>query len=113
MGRAEGAVQSYVIQRLELLERTGKCYHFRNNSFTGRVTRYNGSQGYVKNGKPGMPDIIAVFRDGIFTGIEVKSATGRQSPEQKRAQSQIEALGGRYWLVRTPEELETNLIDLI
>jgi len=113
MGRAENQVQSYIIQRLELLERCRKVYWFRSNSFSGRLTRWNGSQGYINNSKRGLPDIIAVFSDGIFTGIEVKTVTGRQSPEQKRAQENIENLGGRYWLVRSPEELESKIADLI
>ena len=129
MGRAESHVQNYVLDRLALLERKGLCYAFRNNSFTGRVMRYNGSEGYIKNSKRGMPDVVACFIDlaydrneildeyllkkrGQFVGIEVKSATGRQSLEQKLAQENIEKVGGLYWLIRTPEELESRLKEI-
>lgn len=112
MGRAESPIQSYVLQRLELLERTGRCYFFRNNSFTGRIMRYNGSQGYIKNSKRGMPDVIACL-GGKFIGIECKAKGSYQSPEQKIAQQHIELVSGEYWLIRTPEELEERLAPLL
>lgn len=107
----EAAVQRYVIDRLTLLERTGKVYFFRNNSFTGKLMRYNGSEGFVKNGKPGMPDIVALIA-GKFVGIELKSDKGRQSEEQKIAQKHIEKLGGLYLLVNSPEAFETCIQQL-
>ena len=33
--------------------------------------------------------------------IEVKSPTGKQSPDQKRWQNKFEAVGGTYWLIRS------------
>lgn len=87
--------------------------------------RYNGSEGYIKNSKRGMPDIVVCLkaksgyiRDemnlpwGLFIGIEVKSKVGRQSPDQKLAQEHIEKVGGLYWLIRSPEELEAKLREI-
>lgn len=105
MGKAEAPIQSYVIQRLEMLERQGKVYYFRNNSFVGKIQRYNGTQGFVNNGKPGMPDIVMCM-NGIFIGIELKSAVGKLSDCQKRAKEIIESVGGKYFVVKTPEEFE-------
>lgn len=125
MSAYENGLFSYVEGRLLPLERAGKCYFFRSNSFAGKIQRYNGSQGYISNGKRGMPDVIACFGqysfDGIifpkltghFVGFELKTPTGRQSPEQKLAQTAIESAGGKYYVVRTPEEFERVLAELI
>lgn len=112
MGHAEGGIQVYVLQRLEILERQGLVYAFRANSFSGRVTRFDGSQGYVKNAKKGMPDVVACI-GGSFVGIECKSLIGRISPEQKQARETIEKTGGYYWIIRTPEEFENVLSGLM
>lgn len=125
----EAQLSHYCMQRLKPLEIQGKCYFFRNNSFTGKLTRYNGSQGYVKNGKPGMPDIVACFIQAVFKrndegdlyghitgqfiGFELKTAKGKQSDEQKKAQKMIEKLGGLYYLIRSPEDFEAALKELL
>lgn len=114
MGRAEAGISRYVLDRLMILERQGQCYYFRANSFSGRiVNRRSGELGsYINNSKPGLPDVIACIK-GAFIGIELKSITGRQSPSQKTAQQQIEALGGKYWLIRTPEQFEQALKTIL
>lgn len=104
------------------LERAGKAYYFRNNSFSGRIQRYDGTQGFIKNNKRGTPDVVACFHQsyddsglwsvGQFVGFELKTLTGKQSPEQKLAQKAIESAGGKYYIVRTPEEFETILKEL-
>lgn len=122
LGGTESSLQHYVMQRLQALEVQGRCYFFRNNSFAGRLTRWNGSQGIIRNNKPGTPDIVVCFHTvrtdgvhavgitfGLFIGIEVKGPDGRQRPEQKIAQEAIEKAGGEYWLCRCPEEFEEKI----
>lgn len=122
----ENSLYSYIEGRLAPLERAGGCYFFRSNSFTGRIQRYNGTTGFVKNGKPGMPDVVACFYSeahndignyfrqyGQFVGFELKTEKGRQSPEQKLAQASIESAGGLYYLIRSPEMFESILKELI
>lgn len=124
MGVTEKGTQTYVLDRLQALEIQGKCYFIRNNSFAGRVTRYDGSQGFVRNNKPGTPDIIACFQyeydggDGpysksltgcMFVGIEIKGPRGRLSPEQKLAHEAIERVGGEVWVIYSPEDFEAHL----
>lgn len=66
----------------------------------------------IKYGLPGSPDIIGVTPVtvtaemvgsvvGIATGIEVKTATGRQSEQQKKFQKEWELRGGRYIVARS------------
>ena len=102
-----------------MLERQGKAYWFRSNSFTGSIERSNGSRGFVRNGKPGMPDVVACLASdsgayaGQFVGFELKTLTGRQSPEQKVAQQAIEKAGGMYVVVRTPEDFDEAIKAII
>jgi len=52
----------------------------------------------------GLPD-VNVIAGGIYFGLEVKSAIGRQSPDQKKMQELIEKHGGKYAIVRSVEEV--------
>lgn len=58
--------------------------------------------------KPGDPDLIVCLK-GRFIGIEVKTASGRQSPVQKVREEQIKANGGVYRIVRNMNDLDEIL----
>lgn len=79
---AIGAIPGLLCERMN----TGTAQ----DSRTGRVVRF---------GTPGGPD-IRVTLQSLAIGIECKSATGRQSPEQLRWMRAFEAAGGRYMLCR-------------
>lgn len=64
---------------------------------------------FVKFGLKGSGDILGITCGGKFIAIEVKTGTGRQSPEQKAFQSMVEKFGGIYILARD----ENALDDLI
>lgn len=57
-------------------------------------------------GRAGIPDIITIV-DGQFVGIECK-ADEKKQPTQLQVQcgEQIEAAGGKWFLVRGADELE-------
>jgi hypothetical protein len=68
---------------------------------------------HYKCGIPhGWSDITACFPGGRYVGIEVKSAKGVQSDEQRDHQRRIEEVGGTYLLCRSVEEVEKWLRDL-
>jgi hypothetical protein len=52
----------------------------------------------------GVPDIILID-GGHFVGLEVKTPTGRQSPEQKEFQRRLTAEGGSYHVVRSVDDV--------
>lgn len=52
----------------------------------------------------GLPDIIVVA-GGQFIALEVKSAIGKQSPDQKLIEAEIKKHGGKYFLVRSLEDV--------
>jgi hypothetical protein len=55
---------------------------------------------FIRFGWPGCPDVIGQLRDGRFLGCEVKSTTGRASPEQTLFLAQINQAGGLGFVAR-------------
>lgn len=64
---------------------------------------------FVSFGLKGSADILGLLRGGRFLAIEVKAASGRQSPDQKSFQKMIEDFGGLYILARSVEDVERGL----
>jgi hypothetical protein len=64
----------------------------------------------VQFGVPGQADLSGIILDpntgqGVRLEIEVKSAVGRQRPEQANYQKMIEKFGGIYILARSVEDV--------
>ena len=76
-------------------------FHYRQNSGAFKTE----SGGYMRTASvSGLPDIVAI-KDGIYIGLEVKTATGIQSKEQREIQNRITAAGGLYLVVRNLEDV--------
>ena len=71
------------------------------------VARYG--KRVVRFGVPGQADLTGILPDGRRLEIEVKSATGRQSTDQKNYQQMIERLNGVYILARSVADVERIL----
>ena len=80
------------------------------------------NRGIMAFGVNGMADIGGIWQgprdnwmdelcdpDGVRLEIEVKSETGKQSPEQVKYQAMIERFGGRYILARSVEDVDDGL----
>ena len=65
---------------------------------------------YVEFGIAGQADIAGILGGDAYE-IEIKSATGRQSPAQKRWQSAVERAGGVYILARSVEDCLSKMPD--
>lgn len=63
----------------------------------------------VSFGVPGAADISGLLNDGRRIEIEVKSAVGRQSPDQKNYQAMIERFNGIYILARSVADVAEAL----
>jgi len=77
------------------------CLAWRNNTGAlpdrqGRIVRY----GLCNGGS----DLIGLAPDGIFFAVEVKTATGKPTPEQLTFIAAIRRQGGRAGVARSPEE---------
>ena len=63
-------------------------------------------------GGPGGADLIGVYL-GRFLAVEVKTATGRQTDEQRTFQNLVESKGGIYVVLRSAEEAAAWASQLI
>jgi len=102
--RHESEIKKNICDYLQILENQGKIYFTRNNSFQGKIKRVNGSEGYIKNNKLGTPDFLICYQ-GKYIGLEVKTESGKQSAEQKKAQKAIERAGGIYYIVKNVNDV--------
>lgn len=56
--------------------------------------------------KAGVSDLIVLFPNRALF-IEMKTATGRQSPDQKEFEKDVTALGFEYFLARSVDEFKS------
>ena len=66
---------------------------------------------WVRFGKPGAPDIVAVL-NGRFIGIEVKKPGAKQSESQSDYQRELERAGGLYILAFSLEHVTQAFAQL-
>ena len=77
------------------------CLVWRNN--TGLLPDANGRP--IRFGLcVGSADIIGVCKDGLFLGVEIKTATGRASPAQTAFIAAVRRAGGRAGVARSAQE---------
>jgi len=55
---------------------------------------------FIRFGWPGCPDVLGQLTDGRLLGVEVKSRTGRPSPEQTLFLARINSAGGVGFIAR-------------
>ncbi len=96
----EAMIQKSIIDLLTWKEKTEDIYWFRAGS--GAMKLESGR--YFKTGRPGVPDICCLKEK--FYGLEIKTATGRQSQNQKQAEADIKAAGGLYFIVRSVSDVK-------
>lgn len=65
--------------------------------------------------KAGFPDLFLPVARGNYHGlmVELKTATGRQSPLQRAWQEAVEAQGYRYAIARSVEQFEETVNDYL
>lgn len=108
----EADVKKTCTEYLDYLENLGKLIYIRNNSFIGAITRPNGSKGFIRNGKPGSPDMF-IFCQDKRTGdaktlhIEFKAPkVGKLSPEQVKWRDVVVQWGHDWYKIQDVEELK-------
>ena len=92
-GKPESAALREVL--LALRNHPSVCWSERMNSGAVKVgTRF------IRFGFKGCPDVLGMLIDGRTLGVEVKSSTGKLSPEQAIFLERINANGGLGFLAR-------------
>lgn len=117
----EADVVSAINEYLIILEKQGKIIFMRNN--TGAViSEYKGKKRMWRVGKKGWSDFIlwkpVHFAIGINTTfsflrsyfLEVKSSSGKLLGDQLAFEQQVQRLGGKYYVVRSVEEVKQILL---
>jgi hypothetical protein len=70
---------------------------------------------YRKSNNPfhikGVSDVLGILPDGRLLAIEVKTETGRVSPEQKEFIARINECGGMAFVARCLADVERELFD--
>lgn len=97
----ESTVQRAILEYLTLK----RVWAVRLNSGGAMVQGHGGKGQFIRFGAPGMPDILARGKRGSVVWIEVKSATGRQSDNQREWQRRAEAHGDTYILARSLDDV--------
>jgi hypothetical protein len=74
---------------------------------------HEGRKRFLSNKDPyrikGISDILGILPGGRFLAVEVKSKTGRLSPEQKAFIGAIQNEGGMAFMARSVEEVKEQL----
>lgn len=85
------------------------CVLWRNN--IGHAVMRHGARVTFGVGGPGGADLIGMFH-GRFVAIEIKTPTGRQSPEQRQHQALVESKGGVYAILRSVDDAHAWLAQM-
>ena len=100
----ESDIQNSICEYLQI---RGRCFFRVNN-----IPAFNRQDGggitmrrLPKFQPKGIPDLIVVA-GGLFFGLEVKTKIGRQSPEQKEFEANVKKHGGKYFVVRSIEDVQ-------
>lgn len=75
----------------------------------GDVVLYKGRP--VKVGVPGVSDLVGWTRTGQFLAVEVKSLTGRATPEQLNFLDAVRLSGGIATIARSTQDLRAVLLQ--
>ena len=92
-------------QILELLEQTPDCFTWKCNNF-GTYGKFRKAHSrFIING---VSDILGIYQ-GSFLAIEVKTKTGKVSPEQQQFIDNINRLGGIAFVARSTDDVRKHL----
>lgn len=90
--------------------RTRGCYVWRNNSgafvrnyYSMREAKWK--ETFFRSGQKGLPDILGVAPDGKLIAIEVKTTTGKVSPEQKETLQEMANRGAWAFVARSLDDV--------
>jgi hypothetical protein len=104
MSTPEGRIQLAVIKALQ----KAGVYCWRNNNgatYDPKINRYRSNP----LAKKGIADIVGILPDGRHLEVEVKTKTGKLSPEQVMHGKRVRELGGTYIIARSVEDVKELL----
>lgn len=110
----ETAIRNEILTRLSALRtpaghRACVVYH----RYTGKARAYSQPGIVLTIGTPGMADIGGLLHTGRALEIEVKTATGRLSPEQHAWRQLVTSMGGLHIVARSADEAEAAVVEAL
>ena len=102
MGTTENKVQNEVCKYL----RKKRVFFFRVNNMPVWDKKLGIYRSMGEYSIKGVPDVLAVSRDGRMIGIEFKSKTGRLSADQFFFSQRLMDRGGEYHVIRSIEDIK-------
>lgn len=66
----------------------------------------------VKYGLIGSSDIVAIMRNGMFWGIEVKTGSAKQEPQQKLFEMAVKRRNAHYTVARSIDDVINYYISI-
>ena len=96
----EKQIQLAICDYLEIKQKQGHLIFWRQNvipPFDKKTGFYRPVSKYTRTG---IPDVIVV-KNGVFIGLEVKRKGEKQNDAQLKFQSDVERVGGKYFVVRS------------
>jgi len=97
----ESAIQLSICDYLKLKQ----WFFWRQNTVGMYDAKRETFRSLPKYARHGVSDILLV-KDGILYALEVKRKGGKQSERQKEFQKDLEAAGGKYFLVESIEDVQ-------
>lgn len=101
----ESQLQTTVEHYLSILESQGKLVYIKNNSGAFKTA----SGGFYRVGKAGSSDFLVFVKGGKCLHLEIKVEKGRQSNLQKEYEDKVTAIGHKYFLARSIDEVTEML----
>ena len=102
MSTPEGRIQTEVCKYL----RKKRVFFWRTNNTPTYDPKMGGYRAMGEYALKGVPDILAVGKGGKLIGIEVKTKTGRLSPDQHFFATRLADRGGEYHVVRSLADIQ-------
>jgi VRR-NUC domain len=100
---SEAQTQAAILRYLAIAPRV--AWAQRMNSGAIKIPVPGGKDRFVRYGFPGCPDILGMFTDGRLLAIEVKSPTGRPTPEQAAFLAKVAENGGVAVLAKSVDDV--------
>lgn len=98
------------------LRKRGFFFWRNNNGAVWDHTLNSGYGAYRAAGEfslKGVPDIIMILPSGVFAGIEVKTKTGKQSPDQVLFADRCRRYGAYYLVARSVEDVTLWITEVL
>jgi VRR-NUC domain len=108
---SEAQTQQSILRYLAIAPRVAWAHRFNTGAHVviGQAADGKQTRRFLRYAFPGCPDVLGQLRDGRFLAIEVKTKTGKATPEQEAFLALVAANGGVAVLARSVDDVVAAL----